>query len=182
MLRRLVPARDLDLWAASDGDREELVAHLRARGAAPDGAHPYTERLRIGDRRVEVSRRTAPDTLEERLLQFDLALSAVGVEHRGGDEWRAVVHPLALEGITRREVRLLPELRNWRHGLASIERLRRYGTDLGFAVPPEEEARLWSIFDAQDEEGRRGMVERYRASGRGDPSVVHGLVARGVTP
>jgi broad specificity phosphatase PhoE len=172
------PPRDLDLWAPSNADRRILEAALRERGAEPLGEQPYTQAFRLADRVVELPLKAEPDTLEARLLRFDLGLSAVGAEFRPGDEWRAVIHPLALRSVERREVLLLEELQNWRHCLTTLERLRRYAAELGFAAPTAEEARTWSMFDAQSREAQVGMIERFQRSARHDQGVAEEIASR----
>ena len=81
---------------------------------------------------MEVPDKTEPAELEDRLARFDLALSAVGVEHAADGGWRAVIHPLALESVLRREMLLLKPLVNWKYALATLERMRRYAAELGF--------------------------------------------------
>jgi broad specificity phosphatase PhoE len=175
------PPRDLDLWATSPADRDRLKAALLARGAEPLPERAYTEGFRVGDRVVELPFSTESLTLEERLLRFDIGLSAVGVEHMPGERWRAVVHPLALNSVETRQVRLLDELPNWRHALTSLERMRRYAAELSFEVPPGEEERIWEIFDRQATEVRAGMVQRFLAAARHDQGVAEDLHARGVS-
>lgn len=156
-----VPPRDLDLWAATPDDRAVLIAALLARGARPLEPRPYSDAFALFDRIVDVPHKAEPSTLEERLLRFDLGLSAVGVEHLPGARWRSVVHPLARRSVARREVLLLKPLVNWRHALATLGRLRRYAGELGFAVPAEEEAEIWGVFDDQPREMQLGMLERF---------------------
>ncbi len=119
---------------------------------------------------VELPYDTTPTSLEERLARFDLALSAIGVEHRQGT-WRAVIHPLALESIRRCEVLLLKPLVNWKYALATLERMRRYAKELGYTVPPSEEGEVWNMFRAQLPHERRAMVERYLRVGMCDPRI-----------
>lgn len=170
--------RDLDLWAPSPGDRAALKARLVERGAEPLPEQPYTEGFRLAGRIIELPLHTAPATLEERLGRFDLALSAVGVEHTPGDQWRAVVHPLAHRSVAQGQVLLLEALRNWRHSLSSLERMRRNAAELGFTVPAAEEQRIWDIFDAQTPELRAGMVERFQRVARHDQGVAEELASR----
>ena len=73
---------------------------------------------------------------------------------------------------------LLEELQNWRHSLTSLERMRRYAGELGFDVPASEEARIWTIYDAQLPEMRRGMVERFHATARHDQGVAEEIAWR----
>ncbi len=159
--------RDLDLWAASPHDREVLVAALLERGATPLEPRPYTDVFSLGDSVLEVPHKAEPATLTERLARFDIALSAVGVEHLGGDRWSAQIHPLARASVEQRKVLLLKPLVNWRHALGTLERMRRYRDELGYEVPPEEEAEVWKVFEAQDPEMQRGMVDRFARTTRG---------------
>ncbi len=104
---------------------------------------------------------TEPETLEGRLAQFDIALSAVGVEYRPRDCWRAVIHPLAQASIERRQVLLLKPLVNWKWVLKTLERMRRYAVELRYSVPPTEEDEIWRVFEAQSDAMKRSMLERY---------------------
>lgn len=159
--------RDLDIWAPSAGDRERVILALLGNGGHMLPATPFADVFAIAGRVVEVPTKTAPDTLAARLARFDLGLAAIGAEHRPGDQWTAIVAPKALESVRRQEVLLLDELPNWRHSLASLERMRRYAVELGFASPSREEARIWRIFEAQTEEVRDEMVLRFQQSARG---------------
>ena len=172
------PPRDLDLWAPSPEDRALLRATLLDRGAEPLERQPYSESFRLGAHVVELPLKTEPATLEERLQRFDLALSAIGAECRPGDRWRAVIHPLAQTSVARRQVLLLDELPNWRHSLGSLERMRRYAGELGYEVPAAEERRIWSLFEAQSPEMKRGMVERFQAVALHDQGVAEELACR----
>ncbi len=166
------PPRDLDLWPATAEDRDTLREELRRRGATRVSDHPpYQTTLTLGERTLELAYDVSPRSLEERLARFDLALSAVGVEHRHG-QWRAVVHPLARASIERREVLLLWPLVNWKYALATLERLRRYAVELGYIVPAAEEQALWAFFDAQPPEEQIRMIERYVRVSRGDGHVL----------
>ena len=77
-------ARDFDLWAPSAEDRAALIDLLMARGAQPLEPRRYSDAFALSDRVIEVAHKVVPSTLEGRLGQFDLALSAVGVEHCPG--------------------------------------------------------------------------------------------------
>jgi len=171
------PPRDLDLWAPSSADRTELVRMLDERGQRQP-RRPFADAWRVGRRLVEVPDKVAPSTVEERHARYDIALSAVGVEHDGRGGWRAVVHPLAQESVNRGEVLLLKPLVNWRYALATLERLRRYGEELGYRVPAEEESEIWRIFDDADEARRRGMLDRFDRTARRDQGVEHEVARR----
>jgi len=161
------PPRDLDLWAPSESDRALLLRTLYERGARRLDETPFAEVLKIADRVVEVPHKTEPPTLDDRLGRFDIALSAVGVEHLPDGASSATVHPLAAESVQRREILLLKPLVNWKYALTTLERMRRYANELGFAIPPEEEAEVWRVFEEQPAEMRTGMLDRYRRTGLG---------------
>lgn len=163
------PPRDLDIWAATPSDRALVEARLVERGAERLPERPYTQAFRMRGREIEVSLQTEPSVLEERLAGFDLALSSIGAEHSPTDQWRAVVHPLARASASKRQVLLLDELRNWKHALSSLVRLRRYAMELGFEARASDEQRLWALFDQQPPDMRDGMIERFRASASFDP-------------
>jgi hypothetical protein len=127
---------------------------------------------------VEVPHKTEPDTLSRRLARFDIGLSAVGVEHRPDGAWSVMVHPLALESVRRREVRLLKPLVNWKYALTTLERMRRYAEELSFSVPAEEEAEVWRVFEAQDAELRAGLIERYQRTGAGGFGIMEEVACR----
>jgi hypothetical protein len=160
-------AADLDVWAASEGDRARLIDALLARGATPLEQRAFADAFAIADRMVEVARSTDAPRLEERLARFDLALSAVGAEHAPRDQWSAFVHPRAVESVRRREVLLLEPLVNWKYALTTVERMRRYADELGFSVAPDEEAKAWRVFHDQADDVRAGMLARYARTSRG---------------
>lgn len=155
------PPRDLDLWAPSGRDREVLVETLLARGARRLPERPFSDAFQSGERLVEVPDKIEPETLAGRLARFDIALSAIGVEHRPGGEWSAMIHPLARTSVARSEILLLKPLVNWKYALVTLERMRRYAAELGYAIPAEEKAEVWKVFDAQPPEMQHGMLERY---------------------
>lgn len=170
------PPRDLDLWAPSERDRALLLSALGSRGARASSPRPFADAFELAGRVIEVPHKVEPPTLAKRLARFDIALSAVGVEHRPGDEWSAIIHPLAVESVRRGEVLLLKPLVNWKYALTTLERMRRYAEELELTVPPEEEAQVWRIFASQPAEMRRGMVERYERTGRGGYGVAEEVV------
>ncbi len=172
------PPRDLDLWAPSETDRQMLVATLLERGARPLDKQPYSDAFEIRGRIVEVPHKAEPSTLAERIARFDIGLSCVGVEHRPGDQWDAITHPLAPESVDRREVLLIKPLVNWRHSLATLERSRQYAVELGYAVPEEEVAEVWRVFESQTAEMQAGMIERFDRTSRGGFGVREEAVRR----
>lgn len=172
------PPRDLDLWAPSERDRNLLLAALRDRGAQPAGARPFADAFEVAGRVVEVPHKTEPDTLSERLARFDIGLSAVGVEHRPNGEWSVIVHPLALESVRRREVRLLKPLVNGKYVLTTLERMRRYAAELSFSVPAQEEAEVWRMLESLTPDSRAKLIEDYRLRGVGGFGVMEEVACR----
>ena len=154
--------RDLDLWAPSSHDRQLLVQTLHKRGAKPLSGRPFADAFEIADRTIEIPHKVDPESLDERLALFDIAISAIGVEHRGDGTWSALIHPLAIRSIEQREVLLLKPLVNWKYCLTTLERMRRYASELNFSSPAKEESAVWQIFESQSEEWQTGMIERYK--------------------
>jgi len=166
------PPRDLDLWPATSADRIRLEARLRRQGAQLERENaPFHTAYAIAGECVEVAHDVSASSMEERIARSDLALSAIGVEHREG-AWRGIAHPLALQSIRRQEVLLLWPLANWKYALATLERMRRYALELGFTVPEEEERAVWELFRAQPRKERSAMVARYLRVSRGDPGIL----------
>ena len=159
------PPRDIDLWAASPEDRVALVAALEARGARRVERARFSDVYELRDRRIDLPDKTDAQTLEERLARFDLALSAIGVEHAPGDPWRVVIDPRAVDDVLARRVTFLKPLINWRHALSSLVRARSYAAELDYGLPEEEVEAVWDVFDAQHREMQLGMIERLMASG-----------------
>lgn len=172
------PPRDLDLWAPSERDRRRLVDALLARGARPAGGQPFADAFELAGRLIEVVHKVEPATLGERLGRFDIGMSAIGVEHQADGAWSPIVHPLAVESARRRQVLLLKPLVNWMYALTTLERMRRYARELDFAVPPEEEAEIWRIFEAQTAETRTTMVDRYRRTASGGFGITEEIASR----
>jgi hypothetical protein len=162
------PPRDLDLWVPSVEDRTAIVAELDRRGARHLEERLYTEAFGVEGRVVEIQRKVEPATLEERLARFDIALSAVGVEHLPGGRWRAIIHPLALRSVDRRKALLLKPLVNWKCVLSTLERMRRYADELGYTVPDQEVAEVWRVFDSQSPEMQSEMIDRFDRTSEGN--------------
>jgi len=172
------PPRDLDLWAPSEEDRKKLIAALERRNAKRLPERAYTDAWAIDNRIVELPHKTEPATLQARLSRFDLALSAVGAEHCPDGMFSALIHPLAIESVLRKEVLLLKPLINWRHSLATLERMRRYASELGFSSPETEEREIWQIFESQSPEMRQGMLERFYRTSKGGFGVAEEIACR----
>ena len=154
--------RDIDIWVTSPEDHLWLVDRLLARVENRKIASgPFGDAFQVNGITVDVPRKPWPSTLEARLLRFDIALSAVGVEHEAGT-WRVMVHPLARESVQRQQVLLLKPLANWPYGLVTLDRMMRYGQELGYEVPSHEEEEIWRIFDELPIEEQEQMIARFR--------------------
>lgn len=163
--------RDLDLFCADDDSRASLLSALRSRGAQTVHDNPpYQVALTLDGIPIDVAYDTTRSSLEEWSASCDLALSAVGCEF-SRDGCRAVVHPLAVQSVARREVLLLRPLENWKYALYTLERIYRYAAELGFAVPPEEEDYVWRLFLRQEPSERRAMLRRYLRVSSGSPAI-----------
>ncbi len=165
--------RDIDVWATTPEDHQWLVERLRERGAAnktPSG--PFGETFQVNGITVDVPRKPWPSTLEARLLRFDIGLSAIGVEHNAGS-WRVMIHPWARRSVQRKQVLLLKPLVNWPYALATLDRMRRYGQELGYEVPDQEVEEIWRIFEEQPQEEQARMIARFRkAVGEGEHPIL----------
>ena len=172
------PPRDIDFWAPSVQDRNALIKALDLKGARPLPAPPFADAFEIRDRVVEVPHEIGPTTLDARLGCSDIAISAIGVEHRPKEQWDARIHPLAHLSLQRREVLLLKPLINWKYALTTLERMYRYAEELNFEIPPEEVGHIWRIYDEQAPEERERMIERYRRTGEGSYNIAEEAVCR----
>ncbi|MDE8344860.1 MAG: histidine phosphatase family protein [Acidocella sp.] len=159
------PPRDLDLWAPSARDRELMVQELIRRGAKRMDQRLFADAFEIHGRVVEVPHKVDAATLEELFQQSDIALSAIGVEHSPGEIWSVAVHAMAKKSFEERCILLLNPLVNWKYALTTLERMRRYAIELNFEIPPEEEAKIWQVFENQTAEIREAMVDRYLRTG-----------------
>lgn len=94
-----VPPRELDLWPTSLNDRKILIDAIMQRGGRHISKQPYSDLYEVRDRLADIPHKVEPNQLEERLSRFDIALSAIGVEHCPNKGWRAIIHPEAMKSI-----------------------------------------------------------------------------------
>ena len=173
------PPRDLDLWPATPADRRRLAAQLARRGALLGRANPpYQTSYTLSGQLIELAHDTSVAGLPDWMRRCDLALSAIGVEHRDG-EWRGAIHPRALDSIHTREVLLLTPLVNWKYALATLDRLYRYAAELGFGIPAKAEQAIWRVYDRQTREEQRKMIARYLRVCAGDGKILDKARSRG---
>lgn len=172
------PPKDLDLWVPSDQDRKALIKTLDLKGSRHLPAPPFADAFEIRDRVVEVPHEIGPPTLDARLGRSDIALSAIGVEHRPNEQWTARIHPLAQLSLQQREVLLLKPLVNWKYALTTLERMHRYAAELNFEIPSKEIDHVWQVYDAQPAEERERMIERYRRTGEGGYNIAEDAACR----
>ena len=172
------PPKDLDLWTPSRQDRKTLIKLLDFKGSRLLPAPPFADAFNIRGRVVEVPHEIGPPTLDARLRCFDIAISAIGVEHRPNGLWDARIHSLAHLSLQRREVLLLKPLVNWKYALTTLERMHRYAEELNFEIPSEEIAEVWRVYDAQPTKERERMIERYRRTGESRYNIAKDAVCR----
>lgn len=172
------PPKDLDLWAPTVQDREALLKILDVKGGRLLPAPLFADAFGIRGRVVEVPHEIGPTTLDARLRCSDIAISAIGVEHRPNEQWDARIHPCAQLSLQRREVLLLKPLVNWKYALTTLERMYHYAEELNFEIPSEEVAHIWHIYDEQLPEEQERMIERYRRTGKGGYSIAEEAACR----
>lgn len=167
--------RDLDLWAPDDATRVALTAWLMERGASLERDHPpFQTAFRCGPHTVDVPYAVGTTRLVERLARFDLGLSAIGVTWRRGRVVEAVVDPCALRSVETRAVWLLRPLRNVSYLLNTLERAHRYGRELGFEVPDEEQRLLWTTYASLPHARKEKVLSNYAwADGRDERIIGH---------
>lgn len=156
---------DLDIWVPTMEDREELVRDLLNRGAKVLAPRPFSDAYLTQGRVVDLPHEVGPHSLEQRLESFDLGLSAVGVEYHPLEGWRAVIHPLVLESVRRRETLLIKPLVNWKYALTTLERMRRYAHELDYDIPDEEMEEVWRALEMDTVSA---MLTRYKRAGGRD--------------
>lgn len=161
------PPRDLDIWAASQTDRDRLIQYFNAKNARPLPPKPFSDTFLIADRVIEIPHKTADENIEKHVAGFDIGLSAIGVEYSPQDTWNAYIHPLAFTSVQNRQILLLKPLVNWKYALTTLERMRRYAEELDFAIPIEEEKTVWQIFKSQSPNMQTGMLERFKRTSLG---------------
>jgi hypothetical protein len=154
LLHRRVP-NDLDLWPASEEDRELLLKSLQEQGCEIilSSGQFNTKLLHCNSGlQVEVTKK-CPVSLVSCMAEFDLDLSCIGAEYQNGKVVAIHMSERAATGIQKREVTVVPELLRHPWNLNSLKRMDRYAEELDFAVPESERRKIWKIFeDAADEE------------------------------
>ncbi|MEB0141234.1 MULTISPECIES: histidine phosphatase family protein [unclassified Undibacterium] len=173
-----MPPRDLDVWAASNQDRDILLTTLVQRGAIQLSSTTFSERFQIGNRILEIPFHTESRTLSSLLDGFDIGLSAIGVEFEFGREYRVLIHPMAKISVLRKEILLIKPLPNWKYALTTLERMHRYQMELRFRIPNEEVDAIWNVFDSQDSTMKQGMVDRYKRTSVLDCCLIEEVEAR----
>lgn len=155
------PARDLDVWAASEIDRQLIVEALLAQGAKRLEENQYHEKFVCRNRVVDVPKSVNCDSLDALFERFDIALSAVGVEFNHRQAIAAHVHSSLSESLLKREIKLLHPLRNPKYVLTTLERMFRYGSELNFSISESDINFIWNFFESQETTMRQGMIERF---------------------
>jgi Histidine phosphatase superfamily (branch 1) len=158
--------RDIDVWAPSEHDREILTETLSSRGKLLKTTKYYS-RWDVDGWIVELGKNTSKKHLEELLGNFDMGLSAIGYEYIPDEEGHIIIHPLAKESESRKEVILLKPLVNWKYALATLDRMRRYASELNYSIPDEQVNLIWEVFENQTVEMKQGMLDRFDLVAKG---------------
>jgi len=164
-------AVDIDIWCPSEDDMKMLVRHLLLRGAEELDKRDYTIAFNLDGNIIELKNKFTYPTLESVLSRFDIGLSAIGAEYDGKGGWKAKLHPLVNESLTKKQILLLKPLVNWKFGLSTLERMRRYAKEFGFESPEKEEEEVWKRFNKQPENIQKEMLRLFQQTSRGDMGV-----------
>ncbi len=167
------PPRDLDLWVVDETGHAAVTRALVERGAIPVRDNPpYQAAFSLDGQLIEVAYpRADRSTPDDVLKHFDIGLSAVGACWDRG-RLCATIRPESLESSRRREVLLIWPLWNWKYALFTLERMDRYGRELGFSVRQDQVDRLWNLYESQGAEEKALMIDRYRRVGGGVAAIL----------
>ena len=150
---------DLDLWPASPEDRALLLDSLLSQGSVVVANTQFNTILKnpAFPFRVEVTIK-CPSSIEESVADFDIQLACVAAEYSNGSVEGVYIHAGVADCIFHREVRAVTRLLPMRYSLRTLERLDRYGKELGFSVCQQSRRRVWDIYTAASEEERNDLL------------------------
>lgn len=150
--------RDLDLFAFSEDDKNQIVSALKLNSHelqetawnyqfevplyAEVSNHSNQQRLLRAPAqniiRVEVVKNTNPGNLEGILARFDICLAAIGVTVCGNTIEDIIIHPDAEISLQVCQPLLILPMPNEPFLLATAERVIRYADELGFPKPTHQ--------------------------------------------
>lgn len=143
-------ARDIDIWAASERDKQILIEHLLQKGAIEQPDKKYQRIFLIGQKTIEIANSLHATSLEERLKRFDIGLSGIGVEFYSDGKTRGIIRPEATTSLLAKEIHLIYPLISTKHCLTTIERMERYAKELDFSMNEAEVRTLWEKIFAEE--------------------------------
>lgn len=153
---------DLDLWPASLNDRRLLLESLICQGSVVIEEHGQFHTVLKNPAlpfRIEVTRK-CPPSKEECVADFDIELACVAAEYSNGTVVEDVyIHAGIAECIECQEIRAVSRLLAMTFSLRTLERLDRYGTELGFHVCDKSRNRVWDSYTAASEERRTELLD-----------------------
>ena len=162
--------RDLDLWVRDRRVRERLCDHLVRCGATlVRDFRPYCILLRAGAMDIEVTYQNVKDRpISEILEGFDLAPCGIAATYVDGQVTQATITPAAIKSLRDGEVLInKPFLRRLETKrtpdvLQGLDRVARFASEMGMAVPEEQRQRLWAIYEELfTHEERQACVDTY---------------------
>lgn len=176
------PPHDLDLYAATEHDRQLLLQHLHLldKKQKTHREKDYTDIFTLKGRDIEVKKFVKPThaTLEGVISGFDLVLASIGVEHRGFNKWNVYVHPQAWSSYTKGKVLLREDLQNPKHLCSTIVRLQCYAYELDLPTPQEQIQYVWNVFDSADKSFQQEMLKRFRKGARYNAALEQEILQR----
>lgn len=150
---------DLDLWPASSQDRVLLLDSLQSQGGVvvEDGQFNTVLKNSVYPFRLEVTKK-CPRSVKESVADFDILLACVAAEYSNGVVRDVYIHPGIADCISCRQVRAVSRLGPMQYSLRSIERLDRYGKELGYSVCDQSRRQVWDIYTASSAEERKDLL------------------------
>ena len=151
---------DLDLWPASSEDRTLLLDSLQSQGSVVMENGQFNTILKNPALPfpVEVTCK-CPHSIEECVADFDIELACVAAEYSNGIVGGVYIHAGVADCIEFQEIRAVSRLRPMKYSLRTLERLEKYGKELGFRVCEQSRRRVWDIYTAASEQERTELLD-----------------------
>ena len=151
---------DLDLWPASLEDRVSLIESLVSQGSVVVTDGPFNTVLKnsVYPIRVEVTRK-CPPSAKESVADFDIQLACVSAEYSNRTIRDVYIHPGIPDCIKFQKVVAVSRLTPMRYTLLSLQRLERYGKELGYRVCEQSIRQVWDIYTAASKEERKDLLK-----------------------
>ena len=133
-LLKAKPINDIDIWAASKEDHEIIVQALLEKGAFEHEKMPYRRVFSLNDRTIELTDNYLEPSLEALIDKFDISISGIGVEFCRDGSQKVLIRDEIFDSLKKKEIQLLRPVRKTTYLLTTLERMKRYGEELGFSV------------------------------------------------